>query len=250
MAIDPIRPTDDSALALAGDLLRTSRSGMLATLDASGYPAASLILVATAMDGTPLTLMSALSAHNTNLERDPRGSLLLSRAGKGDPLAHPRLSIEVDAQRLDRNMPEGLDARHRLLSRHPKAALYIDFPDFSLMALKIRRASLNGGFGKAYHLHPHDLLTDLSDASEMCQLEEDALEHMNQDHAETVSLYATRLCGADPGSWRMTGLDPTGCDLAWNETHLRLIFPGRVTDAKSLHETLALLADKARNTST
>ena len=102
MAIDPIRPTDDTARTLASELLRTARSGALATLEPDGCPSASLVLIATGMDGTPLILVSSLSAHTKNLRHDPRASLLLSRAGKGDPLACARERPEQRAgDRID-----------------------------------------------------------------------------------------------------------------------------------------------------
>ena len=81
------------AIGLARMLLRTIRSGALATIDAEGMPFASLVTMATDVDGTPLMLLSRLSAHTRNLLADPRCSLLFSQGGKGDPLAHPRLTV-------------------------------------------------------------------------------------------------------------------------------------------------------------
>ncbi len=92
------------AIGLAKSLLRKIRSGALATLERQGEheggaPFASLVTVATDVDGTPLLLLSRLSAHTLNLEADPRCSLLLSQGGKGDPLAHPRLTVTGRAER-------------------------------------------------------------------------------------------------------------------------------------------------------
>jgi putative heme iron utilization protein len=65
-----------------------------------------------------------------------------------------------------------------------------------------------------------------------------------------VQLYATKLlgaqCGAGEGSWRVTGLDPDGLDLAQGDTLLRLPFRERVTTARQLREVLADLAKQAR----
>ncbi len=85
---------DFDAAAAAKALLRTTRAGALATIDRnSGHPFASLVNVATDVDGSPLILVSRLSTHTANLEKDGRASLLLSSAGRGDPLAHPRLTV-------------------------------------------------------------------------------------------------------------------------------------------------------------
>src|SRR5271155_288249 len=80
--------------AVAKGLLRATRAGALATLDRNtGHPFASLVNVATDVDGAPLVLVSRLSTHTANLEADGRASLLLASAGKGDPLAYPRLTV-------------------------------------------------------------------------------------------------------------------------------------------------------------
>ena len=64
-------------------LLRTTRAGALATIDRNtGHPFASLVNVATDIDGSPLILISRLSTHTANLEEDGRASLLLAATGK------------------------------------------------------------------------------------------------------------------------------------------------------------------------
>src|SRR5215472_16812807 len=75
-------------------LLRVIRAGALATIDRNtGHPFASLVNLATDSDGSPLILISRLSTHTANLETDSRASVLMASAGKGDPLAHPRLTL-------------------------------------------------------------------------------------------------------------------------------------------------------------
>lgn len=246
MAIDPIRPTDATARGLAKTLLRSTRSAALATLTREGHPFASLTSLATDVDGTPLILISALSGHTGNLEADPRASLLLAPGGKGDPLAHPRITLQVRAQKVERDSAEGRRIRRRFLARQPKASLYADFPDFSFFALRLGRASLNGGFGKAYELEAADLMSDCAQAQALIEAEEGAVAHMNADHADAVRLYATALLGAKDGAWRISGLDPDGCDLSLGDKVLRLNFDEPVTSPDALRKTLVALAAKAR----
>src|ERR1700680_4221747 len=89
--------------AVAKGLLRATRAGSLATIDRNtGHPFASLVNVATDSDGAPGILVSRLSTHTANLEADGRAALLLASAGKGDPLAHPRLTLIGSFVRLAR----------------------------------------------------------------------------------------------------------------------------------------------------
>jgi len=221
---DPIRPTDDQARQLGKQLLRSARWGSLATLGQDGHPAASLVSVATDSDGTPLILVSALSGHTGNLDADPRCSLLLAPGGKGDPLAHARITLKLRARKIAREGEEGARIRRRFLARQPKAALYADFGDFSFFALELEGASLNGGFGRAYELVPADLLAEAAAAEAVAAMEEGAVAHMNEDHADAIQDYASVLLRAEAGAWRMTGLDPDGADLMLGDKALRLAF--------------------------
>jgi hypothetical protein len=227
---------------VAKELLRTIRAGALATLDAgSGHPFASLVTVATEPDGAPLLLMSSLSAHVGNLERDPRCSILLAQGGKGDPLAHPRLTVMGRAARSAEAR-----VRERFLARHPKARLYADFGDFSFWRVELEGGHLNGGFARAMSLTPPELATDLTGAEALLEAEAGAVAHMNEDHRDALALYATRLAGAPAADWRATGLDPEGMDLAAGDLTARVTFPARVTGPGNLRKLLKDMADAAR----
>ena len=230
------------AAGLAKHLLRTIRSGALATLGPDGVPFATLVTVATDPDGSPLLLTSRLSGHTANMEREPRVSILLAQTGKGDPLAHPRLTVTGRAERTGEPR-----VRARFLARHPKAELYADFADFSFWRVEIAGGHLNGGFARAASLSAADLRTDLLGAEALVEAEAGALAHMNEDHREALELYATGLAGAAPGAWRTTGLDPEGIDLMLGDRTARVAFPGRVNHPKELRLILKDLADRARN---
>src|SRR5262249_32481691 len=174
-----------------------TRAGTLATLDRNtGHPFASLVNVATDADGAPVILTSRLSTHTANLEADGRASLLLAETGKGDPLAHPRLTVLGSMEQLTRAGADDARVRRPFLARHPKSALYADFGDFSFWRMSAVSAHLNGGFARAADLKAADVLTDVAGAEEVIAAEEGVVEHMNGDHAEAVRRYAVKLLGA------------------------------------------------------
>ena len=251
---------DFDAKSAAKMLLRSVRAGALATIDRNtGHPFGSLVNVATDSNGSPLILVSRLSTHTANLEADSHASVLLAAAGKGDPLAHPRLTVLGRFVQIAREQPDEPRLRRRFLARHPKAELYAGFADFAFWRLLIASAHLNAGFARAADLAAADVITDISDAADLIEAEASAIAHMNEDHAEAVQLYATKLLGAqsgaqvgaqsgaEEGSWRVTGLDPDGLDLVRSETLLRLPFRERVTTARQLRDVLADLAKQARS---
>ncbi|MDU8943464.1 HugZ family pyridoxamine 5'-phosphate oxidase [Ovoidimarina sediminis] len=156
----PIRPTDDEARELARNLLSEARFGALGVLEAEGgAPMVSRIAVSTDEAGVPVTLISVLSQHTKALRDHPACSLLVGEPGeRGDPLTHPRLTIQAEARFVAREGADHAALRDMWLDRHPKAKLYIDFGDFGFVRLAPTGAYLNGGFGKAFILTPGDLL--------------------------------------------------------------------------------------------
>ena len=222
-------------------LLRVIRAGALATLDDDGVPFVSLVNVATAHDGAPLLLMSTLAGHTRHLEARPACSLLLAQTGKGDPLAHPRLTVIGQAARDSDPL-----VRDRFLARHPKSALYAGFADFSFWRLVPRAFHLNGGFARAAGFQSAEILTDCAGADALIAAEQGALDHLNADHAEALRLYATRLDDQPDGPWKATGLDPEGLDLVWADKAARIRFPAPVGAAGDLRRMLADLATAAR----
>jgi heme iron utilization protein len=242
-----IRETDAEAVRLAAMLIRTARHGALAVLDPdSGAPLASRVGTATDMDGAPLILVSLLSTHTKALLADSRCSLLVGEPGKGDPLAYPRITISCNALQLPRGTPEQARAERRYLNRHPKAKLYVGLGDFHFFRLEPERASLNGGFGKAYNLGRSDLVTQSTAAQALAESEQSAIDHMNSDHRDAISVYARAFAGAGTGDWSITGIDTEGLDLAAGDETRRVFFPEPLADVRDLRNVLVELAATGR----
>lgn len=214
----------------------------LATLDAdSGAPYASLVTVATAMDGAPLALMSKLAQHWRNIEADSRVSLMFDATeGHDDPLAGPRVSVMGRAHISDKPA----DMR-RFRARHP-AAFYADFGDFSCFRIEPERAHLVAGFGRVDWIERGELLLGSALTGTLEDQEPDILQHMNRDHGDAVHLFATMLKGAEPGPWEMTAIDPEGLDLSAAARHLRVDFSEPVSDAQAARSALVGLTRAAR----
>lgn len=232
-------------------LLRTVRWATLATLTADGgFPFATLVNVASAPDGSPILLMSQLSAHRRHIGADPHVSLLYYLPKKGDPLAHPRLTLLGKAVLVD-DPALRANLRARFLARHPKSALYADFPDFGFFQVELTGVHMNGGFGRAAPgLTAAQILTPIGGAAELVATEASALQHVNQDHADFAPLLAAafgqEVSGPSGGHWRTLGFDPEGVDLGNDEIILRLPFPRPIATPADLREALVALAQAAR----
>ncbi len=236
---DIIQPVTAEAIGMARMLLRTARFAALATLaPGTGRPMASRVSTATDIDGTPVILVSSLAPHTSALEKDPRCSLLIGEPKKGDPLAHPRISILCDATKLDGNSEDGRRARSRFLNRHPKAALYADFTDFSYFRMEIGSASLNGGFARAYLLDRSHLLLSPQISATFAGAEQAAIDHINKDHSDTVRLLAAAGGKPQSANWKLTGIDPEGLDLAYADNIRRITFPKPLSSPDDIRPAL------------
>ena len=155
---DPVQAADAEARALAHSLLAARHAALAWSDPETGHPSISRIAFGLCPEGLPLTLISGLAPHLAALQADPRCSVMLGEAGiKGDPLTHPRLMIRARAAFVSSDDPVRPALRAHWLKGHPKAALYIDFPDFAFVRLTPESALLNGGFARAFRLTPADL---------------------------------------------------------------------------------------------
>jgi hypothetical protein len=138
-----------SLLALARGSL-----GSLAERDGRLYPFVSLVLPAQSVDGELILLLSDLSDHARNLQRDARASLLLDGTLElKEPLTGPRLTLigEVHAS------ADQAGDKARYLEVHPEAAVYAGFGDFKLYRFRILEGLFVAGFGRIFRLKPEEL---------------------------------------------------------------------------------------------
>jgi len=142
---------------LARELLAAGGAATLATLTPAGGPFASYVVTAPAGDGAPLMLLSDLAEHAKNLTRDARASLLFVREPEpgSDQMTAMRLTLTGRAAK-----DADPDGRRRFVARHPEAARYADFSDFSLYRFDIEAGHLVAGFGRIVPLTKQELFGD------------------------------------------------------------------------------------------
>jgi len=231
----------------ARTLLRGAPTAVLATRlggePLSGWPYASLVLVASDMNGAPLLLLSDLAEHTKNIRLDARASLLIDgTAGRDDPLTGSRVTL---LGKLDETDDPGL--LERFCRRHPSTAIYRDFKDFHLFRLQIERAHRVAGFGDIHWIDAADLLLPADSSARLIDAEDEIVRHMNEDHHAAVGLIAAQTAGAAGGKWTMTGIDPEGADFRCDGHFARATFAKAVGDAQRARAELVRLTKAARD---
>jgi heme iron utilization protein len=89
-------------------------------------------------------------------------------------------------------------------------------------------------------------LLDARQCERLAADEPGIVDHMNEDHGEANDLYARVLLKTDGSGWRMTGIDPEGCDLRLESRTARLEFGRPVADAAEARAELIRCVKDAR----
>jgi putative heme iron utilization protein len=228
--------TSQDGIREAIGLIRGANAATLAS-SAEGQPFASLVTPATAPDLSPLLWLSTLSAHTRQLAAEPRCALLFTGPAAGpNPQTAPRVTVTGLAERVPE--PEVAPLKARWLARHPYAALYADFADFSLWRVRIGGALHVGGFARAERIKASELAPDPAAVDAILAAEAGIIDHMNADHADAVAAIAQGLLGGAAGAWRMVAVDVDGCDLSDGNQTVRLAFLARLSDSGGVRAAL------------
>ena len=239
----------------ARTLAHLGRTGALATLSRKypGHPFASVMPYALDELGQPVVLISSMAMHTQNLQGDPRTSLLVTQPTTapgtqepGDPLAAARLTLIGEAHRLAG--PDTGKAREAYLARHPRAAYWVDFDDFSFWRLDVKDLYFVGGFAAMDWVTADDYRAARPDP--LAEAGPGILEHMNRDHADALIAYARHFAGEAADEATMIAIDRLGFRMRLRSGErlqaVRIAFPRELRSAADSRTVLIEMLDQAR----
>jgi putative heme iron utilization protein len=104
--------------------------------------------------------ISKLGKHTTDMESDPRVSLLISEADdhRADPQTLARVSIRGIAEILPKTDSSYAQIKIIYLERFPQAEQLFSLGDFNIWKLTPRGGRFVAGFGRAFNLVPEALI--------------------------------------------------------------------------------------------
>src|SRR4051812_44107125 len=197
----------------ARTLVAAQGTATLATiaLDPAGYPYGSFVTFAL-HGGEPTFLISRIAEHTRNLEGDPRASLLVHELGKADPLANGRVTLLGRCRKRARDDTALPALRESFLKAHPNASYYVDYADFDFWTLGLESVRYIGGYGRMSWVEASDFKAASPDP--LAAASGRILTHMNDDHADSLLLYARAFTSAqDPQKAVMTAVDRYGFEM-------------------------------------
>lgn len=218
-------------------LLRRHHYGALSTLSQklAGYPYVSFVDYVTDHLGRPVILISALAEHTHNINYAKNVSLAVHDPGS-QVQSRPRLALMGEAKLIGPDDAHHIRARYLRYFPEAEPLLALDFAFYRIEPHHIR---LIAGFAQACWVSPTDFLAL---ASQLTDVEESILAHMNTDHADALAVYAGRDRRINADVVAMIGLDSDGFDLRIGERLQRIEFDGFVADASAARGRLVALA--------
>jgi putative heme iron utilization protein len=223
----------------AREIVRTHHSGVLSTQSSKfpGYPYGSALPHVTDHLGRPVILISHLAEHTHNIEADARVSFIVHATG-ADLQSQPRTTVVGEALAV----PNAETIQQRYLRYYPDHGQYLQIGGFRFYAIEPVQVRFIQGFGGLHWISGERYLAP----ADLTQAETSILEHMNQDHRETLRTYCRHVYGVETLHAQMIGIDCDGFDVRANGGVFRFTFPEPVTNSGEVRNALIALADKAR----
>ena len=135
-------------------LIRSTRIAALGTLH-DGGPNLAMVAYAFANDFSAFYIhVSRLGKHTTDMEADPRVSLLIAETddGRADPQTLARVSLRGVAQMLARDEIAYGHVKKIYLTRFPAAEQFFSLGDFNIWKITPKGGRFVAGFGRAFNL--------------------------------------------------------------------------------------------------
>jgi putative heme iron utilization protein len=236
----------------ARQFLRSTQHGILSThsIKFAGYPFGSVTPFILGHDGHPIILISTIAEHTKNIIANPKVSLLVF--AKGDDLqANARLTLIGEAESIGKD-DTNLMARY---SRYfPESVGYFAMHDFSFYRININQARYIAGFGKMGWVAGSDMNIQ-PETTNIAALEADMVNHMNQDHADSLVQYCQHFHNITPERALLIGIDSDGFDVeAVLSNHdkvddikmLRFSFESPIFDTSSARAAFVAMSKQVR----
>jgi putative heme iron utilization protein len=218
----------------ARTLLLQESFGVLSTIsvDLPGYPFGSVTPYCTDRSCRPIVYISHIAQHTKNIVADSRVSLtIVEKSASDDVQAQGRVTCIANAHEV----PAGdvTDIRDRYFRYFPSARQYERAHGFAFFRLELVRVRFIGGFGQIFWVEPSEFMTvnPFSPAAET-----KIIQHMNKDHAESLSRYV------GGGAVEMAGIDAEGFDVLQAGRKIRLSFAMPVATMEEARQALVEMA--------
>ncbi|CAK0763075.1 hypothetical protein CVIRNUC_003021 [Coccomyxa viridis] len=217
------------------------KTGVLSTIGSfgawAGFPVGTVVEYAMDNRGKPVFAFSSLSSHTPDIKADPRCSLTVT-AQDFQGMSSGRVTVSGRVAILEG--AEAADAKSAFLAKNPQS-FWVEFGDFSWFRMDdVVTARLVGGFGRIKQISPEEFAAAKSDP--VAQFAAPIAQHMNADHADSITAMLKHNIGIDVDSSSILGLDRLGlsiqCKAGGQEFTCRLPFTRPAESRKDVKDII------------
>ena len=229
----------------AVSFFRSDNTAILSTISKKydGYPFGSFVTYATGWDRTIFLYLSDLADHTKNLKRNQKSCITLLKKNKnGDVQNSARLTLMGNLEEVPEMINE--KCKERFQNIFPESKAYAQMHDFNFYQITVNQARWIGGFGKISWLDPKNWMKV---PVEWFDSEKNMIDHMNDDHSNTIKSALHAIHNIQDQKAQMIGLSIDGYYIRSSEDVYFINFDYPVFTSKDYRKVLVDLSKKYRS---
>ena len=224
---------------------RSDKIAILSTISKqhNGYPFGSFVTYVSGWDRTIFLYLSDLADHTKNLKKDHRSCITIyKKNNSGDVQNSARLTLIGDLKKVQDSIYEA--CKERFHNFFPESKAYEQMHDFNFYQISITQARWIGGFGKISWLDPKNWK---SVSVDWFGSEKNMIDHMNEDHSNTIRSALHAVHDIKDKEAVMIGLSIDGYYIRSKENVFFIKFDYPVYTSKEYRNVLIELSKKYRS---
>ena len=224
---------------------RSDKTAILSTLSNkhNGYPFGSFVTYVSGWDRTVFLYLSDIADHTKNLKHNFKSCLTILKKNEiGDIQNSARLTLMGDLKIVPKNVSE--KCKERFHNIFPESKAYAQMHDFNFYQITVNQARWIGGFGKISWLDPKNWMKV---PIEWYDSEKGMIDHMNDDHSNTIKSALHAIHGIQDQNAQMIGLSIDGYYIRSDENVYFINFDYPVFTSKDYRKVLVDLSKKYRS---
>ena len=224
---------------------RSDKIAILSTISKKyeGYPFGSFVTYVSGWDRTIFLYLSDLADHTKNLKKNHKSCItILKKNESGDVQNSARLTLIGDLKKVPLKIYEA--CKDRFHNFFPESSVYEQMHDFNFYQISITQSRWIGGFGKISWLDPKNwknVSVDWFDG------EKNMINHMNEDHSNTIQSALHAEHGIKDKEAVMIGLSIDGYYIRSKGNIFFINFDYPVCTSKEYRNVLIELSKKYRS---
>ena len=229
----------------AVSFFRSDKTAILSTISKKydGYPFGSFVTYVSGWNRTVFLYLSDLADHTKNLKKDHKACITIFKKNEtGDVQNSSRLTLMGDLEIVPEKVVER--CKDRFQNIFPESKAYAQMHDFNFYQITINQARWIGGFGKISWLDPKNWVNISID---WFGNETRMIDHMNEDHSNTIKSALHAMHGIQDPNATMIGLSIDGYYIRSKEDIYFISFDYPVFNSEEYRNMLIDLSKEYRS---